>query len=486
MANKFSSFMKCGEEKMDTGCDFDAHCHVFDLEYLLLEMEQMLLDGLRGRYPMRRLADTGVNGDEGGRIPVRGVVRKALIMLHFTPMLFRAACGDETKNAEFVFAIGKKVFKKDIAIIPLMMDFYFAFGAPLPAPKQKPSTLSRAFRPKRRQHSIEEVEPKFRRRMAGVIAEGGSKARKGELHGKCSDYVALVKRTMEAAIDFQKRDASADPYVKTVGFEYQLRKLKELRSVYPDRTFPFFAIDPRREGIVDYIVAGNYVSKEEGPFFGCKLYPRAGYMPDVRELDPLYSYCEKIDVPVTTHCSRTGFPPAALIWRWKLTDFGAPKNYAEVLKRHPKLRLNLAHFGGGGQDRSWSNDVTALMAACRTGVPNESRVFSDLSGYTAEDHSDLVRWWREFADNDLVKNQTMFGSDFDVMVYTTRMTLEEYNSRFNGGARVPLPLSTMMGSTVRRFLGKDKANSSACEKHDQESAVRELVGSIDSAHDARA
>lgn len=430
---------------------FDAHCHVFDMEYLLLEMEQMLLDGLRGRYPLSQSLNAQTEKRKRGS--AGGVVTKTLIMLKYTPVLFGAAWGGETRNAEFLFSVGKKVFRKDIAIIPLMMDFYFAFGPSLPAVKPGPFSFLRALLPSRRERTVEEVEPKFRRLMAGIIAEGEKRAKKGLLLGTVADFTALVERTMDMAIAFQKRDPTGDPYVKTVGFEFAIAKLKELKVAYPDRVFPFLAIEPRREGFVEHVLEGNLLSKSDGPFVGCKLYPRAGYHPDIPELDPLYSYCEELDVPVTTHCSRAGFPPAALTWRWKLTDLGAPENYAAILERHPKLRLNLAHFGGGGEDRTWANSVASLMATHGTGVPNESRVFSDLSGYTAEDHSDLMRWWGDFAGNELVKNQTMFGSDFDVMCYTTRMTLEEYDARFMGGANVPLPMATMMGPTVRRFLG---------------------------------
>jgi hypothetical protein len=259
--------------------DFDAHCHVFDMEYLLLEMEQMLLDGLRGRYPLTRSLD--VQAEKRKRGSAGGVVTKTLIMLQYTPVLFGAAWGGETRNAEFLFSVGKKVFRKDIAIVPLMMDFYFAFGPSLPAVKPGPLSFLRALLPSGRERTLEEVEPKFRRLMAGIIAEGKKRAKKGLLLGTVADFTALVERTMDAAIAFQKRDPTGDPYVKTVGFEFAIAKLKELKATYPDRVFPFLAIEPRREGFVEHVLAGNLLSKSDGPFFGCKLYPRAGYHPDI-------------------------------------------------------------------------------------------------------------------------------------------------------------------------------------------------------------
>jgi predicted TIM-barrel fold metal-dependent hydrolase len=437
---------------MSSGRVFDAHCHVFNLEYLLLETEQMILDALRGRYPLRRQTETKVGAGTSERGPIRDVVKKATALLRWLRELYGAAMGDERRNAEFLFTVGSEVFRKEICIMPLMMDIYYMFGPPLPLPKTSALSVFRGLMPGRALH-MDEVEAEFRQVMGAFIAESEAVAKRGLFSGPIGDFSALVKKTMAEAIAFQKRDSKADPYAMTVGFEHQIVKLKELKLAYSTRVFPFLAVDPRRDGLVEYVAEGNFLSKRQGPFFGCKLYPRLGYRPDVAELDSLYARCEVLDLPVTTHCSRGGFPPPALFKDWKYDDFGAPYNYSGVLSRHPKLRLDLAHFGGGVEDRTWANAVASLMATYGTGEPNMSRVFSDLACYSAADDSDLKRWWGDFSGNELVKNQTMFGSDFDVLYFTSTMTLEAYYRRFAGGAGVPLPLSTMMGATVRRFLG---------------------------------
>jgi hypothetical protein len=35
---------------------FDAHCHLFAIDYLVLEAGNMLWDAIRGRYPRMRVA----------------------------------------------------------------------------------------------------------------------------------------------------------------------------------------------------------------------------------------------------------------------------------------------------------------------------------------------------------------------------------------------------------------------------------------------
>ena len=99
-------------------------------------------------------------------------------------------------------------------------------------------------------------------------------------------------------------------------------------------------------------------------FIGIKLYPVMGFRPTgnagqppsiypsrLRQLsdwaegmdealEALYSFCIDEDVPVMAHCSYSQYPsPGA-------GKLGSPDGWWEVLDRHPRLRLNLAHCGG--------------------------------------------------------------------------------------------------------------------------------------------
>ncbi|MBN1524740.1 MAG: amidohydrolase family protein [Spirochaetales bacterium] len=115
---------------------------------------------------------------------------------------------------------------------------------------------------------------------------------------------------------------------------------------------------------------------EQG-FIGVKLYPALGYRPvgntevdkqrrkkifrhnNMKQymeftgkeidgaLDELFRYCEKEQVPITAHCVSGGieaFHNASYV-------FGAPRYWDKVLKKYPRLHLNLAHFGWTGKER---------------------------------------------------------------------------------------------------------------------------------------
>ncbi|MGB7569965.1 MAG: LysM domain-containing protein, partial [Chitinivibrionales bacterium] len=118
-------------------------------------------------------------------------------------------------------------------------------------------------------------------------------------------------------------------------------------------------------------------SSTKGVFWGVKMYPRLGFAPenyqDYPHLKEFYSACQNNKIPITTHCSRGGMfiadymnnirygpkagnPPdvasqVSLEYEhaefWFADNYAAPANWEKVLKDHPQLTLNLAHFGGG-------------------------------------------------------------------------------------------------------------------------------------------
>ena len=140
----------------------------------------------------------------------------------------------------------------------------------------------------------------------------------------------------------------------------QLEQVAQLKQKYGEQIFPFMAIDPRRPGLL--ALAHKYVDLG---FAGFKLYPPLGYYPFDERLDEVYAFAEAEGLPVITHCS-----PGGIYWRGKITpamrihpktgeslkgrnnaefgrNFSNPANYEEILKKFPKLKICLAHFGGG-------------------------------------------------------------------------------------------------------------------------------------------
>ena len=172
-------------------------------------------------------------------------------------------------------------------------------------------------------------------------------------------------------------------------------------------------------------------------FVGVKLYPALGFRPSgnagagltfperakaVRNfpakldaaLEELFAWAEAERVPIMTHC---------------MNSQGAAEGYAErshpdhwrpVLRRHPQLRVNLAHLGGilpisPANSVPWESRIGALMAA----APNSA--FADI-GYmseviegaaTPERRSEIIRRLKEFRQSfDPRVQRMMYGSDW--------------------------------------------------------------------------
>ena len=101
-------------------------------------------------------------------------------------------------------------------------------------------------------------------------------------------------------------------------------------------------------------------------FAGIKLYPPLGFDPwpdagpEREKVDILYSFCEARDIPLTSHCDDQGFRVLSLEDAWKFTS---PARWRKALKAHPRLRLDLAHFGAQyslpvGRTTHWSQALS--------------------------------------------------------------------------------------------------------------------------------
>lgn len=188
-----------------------------------------------------------------------------------------------------------------------------------------------------------------------------------------------------------------------IGEEFQeqiddLTKLSDAGNCYP-----FFAVDPRRPGVIDAVMSGQFITRKPGGFYGVKLYPRLGYHPMSGKLPELYSWCAANGIPVTTHCSTGGFPT----WSTPSADFCDPEGFRPALEANPSLKIDFAHFGYGSPQ--WGASIVDMI----TKYPN---AYSDLSCYTGS--TDLATFKESFWDNPIVRQKTMYGSDYDVFVFT--------------------------------------------------------------------
>jgi uncharacterized protein len=226
------------------------------------------------------------------------------------------------------------------------------------------------------------------------------------------------------------------PVAKPIGEQHDT--LGKLRDRYPDEVIPFAAADPRRADVVERTV--RWI--EDHGFRGIKLYPRLGFHPDDRALEPLYVYAARHGIPVLTHCSRTGpqfrgEPTARMrtdpqtgnqleLDRLGLLDlFTAPEACAPILARHPGLKLCLAHFGGAEEwdkyiaDPSSESWLATILAMIRGG--SYPGLYTDIS-FTLFVKDDYINVLRTLLEDSTVASRVLFGSDFYVV---DRAQLEE-------------------------------------------------------------
>lgn len=213
-----------------------------------------------------------------------------------------------------------------------------------------------------------------------------------------------------------------------------LEQLEELAALVgnPDnRVKPFVAADPRRPNLLGLI--REYI--EERGFAGIKVYPPLGYFPFDPALNSIYGYAEANEIPVLTHCSRGGVYYKGKITKamkthpltnerlggWPRSKFSDnwtdPRNWSEVLKRHPMLKLCLAHFGGVGEwKKYWKNPARSStreetwFSTIADLIEQYEHVYADVS-FTAH----YRKYWpllKVLLNTDKIKDRILFGSDF--------------------------------------------------------------------------
>jgi hypothetical protein len=404
---------------------FDAHCHLFNLKYLFLEAGDMLLDAILGRYPMGGAPGASVPGSVQ-QVTAKGRIRD---FLRWLKGLEEACAGSEEEHLDLVLAGCRESWgsSSPVATVPLMMDIYYMF-APLMHADSPPV----------------DPMPKRTRMEVGLLRWGKALLElEALLHsvGIHRSLVEFVRDSLHANQSHPFDPHAPEPsYRDTRGFAYHRHRLEELKFRRPADLYPFFAVDPRRPGVVDAVVGGDFIGKGK-PFQGVKLYPRMGYDPACAALEPVFDWCDKNRIPIITHCAAQGFPPVG-----GHDAFGLPSHYESVLARHKDLIIDFAHFGL--YEARWADQIVDLMQ-------RYDHVYSDLACYTREDRIPSFRaaYW----DLPRVRERTMFGTDFDVFyVVGIGRTLESYHRAFraahNPGAFTDEDMTSLTSTVPGRFL----------------------------------
>jgi predicted TIM-barrel fold metal-dependent hydrolase len=326
--------------------------------------------------------------------------------------------GDEEAHCRFLQDVARKAWddKLPVKIVPLMMDILYMFDSPV-YPQQKAEFRSSSYDKGGALDDDARPELEFALMDAGLS----------------KDKAQQIADDIEPCFD-KGFDDDPVPYANSKGFAEHRKALAKLQSEHPDTVFPFFAVDPRRNGVVQAVINGDFVGKGKS-FRGVKLYPRLGYHPCCVDLEPLFKWCEDNFVPIITHCGPIGFPP----FNDNYSDFGAPSSFRKVLENHKKLIIDFAHFGT--LTPAWADDIVDFMDLYEN-------VYSDLACY--EKASELAQFKLASWTKGKVKDRTMFGTDYSMMYFFKVASLEDYYSNFkNAFTKTDL---LRMDDVAARFL----------------------------------
>jgi predicted TIM-barrel fold metal-dependent hydrolase len=248
--------------------------------------------------------------------------------------------------------------------------------------------------------------------------------------------------TMDMSPSFD--DNPKDPEYKT-----QLQHVTAIKDAHPGKVLPFICLNPlRAEGEMKKYFIDAFNPDGDLQYFGVKIYPSLGYFPSHPELMEIFKVCEEFNIPVTTHVSSgitrnndknlynvvgTGYIEGEFVKNpGTLSDlseedyrliFNNPFNWEPVLKACPKLKLNLAHFGGDiewktqikeGRSSAWVQKIIELL--CSEKHPN---VYADFSYtfYNPKFNRELKTLMEK---HPVLQKKVLYGSDSHLVLREKR------------------------------------------------------------------
>lgn len=254
------------------------------------------------------------------------------------------------------------------------------------------------------------------------IAKLPSTPERNEVVQKLEQARQKLKRLKKSTTPAHMADM---PFISQTNYEGQIAELTALNSTHPN-VKPFFNIDPRQEIHGQRIVLDEVKAHiENGIFAGFKLYCPVGYSPLDRVLvgtsssPGVYKWCEDNQIPITVHCSSSGFAclskeirvngeihahrevqsrPKKGKLRFKHQFIGLsageaieeraytlnhPRLWKKVMEKFPDLKINFAHFGGDSQ----------MMEYLDKEPPRKLHIldFNDCFGDANQAHYDRVK-----------------------------------------------------------------------------------------------
>jgi len=213
-------------------------------------------------------------------------------------------------------------------------------------------------------------------------------------------------------------------------FEQQLDDLAELKQKLGSRILPFVFAHPERPDIA--AIVQERIENQQ--FSGIKIYPALGYFPCDPNLDEIFDWAAKNQVPIMTHCTRGGVYYKGRLTEKRRTDpadgtvyaksknsvftdiYSDPDRYIALLDKYPRLKICFAHFGGAnewdkymkdswhdGANKSWYYKIKQLMI-------RYENVYTDVS-YTLH-HAKYYGLLKVSLQDDQLRNKILFGTDY--------------------------------------------------------------------------
>jgi predicted TIM-barrel fold metal-dependent hydrolase len=216
---------------------------------------------------------------------------------------------------------------------------------------------------------------------------------------------------------------------------------------------------------------------ERAGFLGVKVYPPVGFAPleNARfnpnpaygaqldlALHAFYAYCEAEQVPITAHTSPGN------VYALGYGDLVSPDRWAVALKRYPKLRFNMGHFGhdaglntsrGIRACEAWMRQAAALMDAY-------DGVYADMSFSPLVGDADYAKRYLPvladlFQRHPKLRRRVMYGSDWwlNKIEDHSDTFMTGFRQRFRDAGFDAETITNVMGRNALRFLGFiDEAN----------------------------
>lgn len=180
-------------------------------------------------------------------------------------------------------------------------------------------------------------------------------------------------------------------------------------QAHSEHLIGFLSLDPTQDGWQDELRFGH----EALGLRGIKLMPMyAGFRPDQPELDPLWEYATRHQLPVLLHTGTTFISQAPI-------ECTLPRHLDPVAIRFPELRLILAHLG-----HPYEGETVAVIRKHR-------HVYSDISAlhYRPFQLYHSLMLVQEYG----VWNKVLFGSDYPFTSVTASIDgLRNLNSMLAG------------------------------------------------------